>query len=131
MKTLVVEDDICARLIILELLDGYGRVDTVSSGREAVALFASAVKHNEPYDLVCLDIMMPGMDGHEVLRKIRNLEAEQGIEGLDGTKVFMITALGDSSNVMNAFKAQCDGYLVKPVNQEKLVNLLREAGLVS
>lgn len=130
MKTLVVEDDVTCRIILIELLEQYGRVDTVCNGKDAIALFDLALKNDSPYDVVCLDIMMPGMDGHEVLLNIRALESERNIYELDGATVFMITALGDSENVMSAFKEECDGYLVKPVSQPKLLDLLRQAELI-
>ena len=79
------------------------------------------------YDLICLDIMMPGMNGQEALKLIREEESKAKIKG---SKVLMTTALDDSKNVMSAFKEQCDGYLVKPITTDKLKEKLLEFKLV-
>jgi two-component system, chemotaxis family, chemotaxis protein CheY len=69
------------------------------------------------------------MDGQEVLKEIRRLESEKGIMGLDGTKIIMTTALSDSQNIIPAFRSQCDAYLVKPFDRQKLVRELKGLGL--
>jgi two-component system chemotaxis response regulator CheY len=81
------------------------------------------------YDLVCLDIMMPEMDGHQTLQAIRQIEAAHAIDGLDGVKVIMTTALEDSGNVFGAFREGCEAYLVKPVKKAKLVESIEQLGL--
>lgn len=73
---------------------------------------------------------MPGMDGFEVLQTIRSLERSHGIVGLQACKVVMVTALGDTKNVFKAFNAQCEAYLVKPVDRDKLMAQLAQLGLV-
>jgi two-component system, chemotaxis family, chemotaxis protein CheY len=81
------------------------------------------------YDLVCLDIMMPGMDGQETLKRLRAIEAELGVAAADRTKVIMTTALEDHENVMSAFSNACDGYVVKPIEKRKFLETLQEIGL--
>ncbi len=131
MKTLIVEDDITCRMVMQRMLERFGPCDVAVNGEEAVAAFRISIENRVPYDLVCLDIMMPGMDGHEALRRIRALETQAGILGLDGVKVIMTTALGDPKTIMQAFKEQCEAYLVKPVEQDKLVKALRQMRLIS
>ncbi|GAG45485.1 unnamed protein product, partial [marine sediment metagenome] len=80
--------------------------------------------------LICLDIMMPRMDGHEALGRIREVEQERGVLLGEGAKIVMTTALGDSKNVFRAFNEQCEGYLVKPIDQEQLQKELKKIGLV-
>ncbi len=63
MKTLVAEDDITSRRIAFALLSRFGPCETVVNGAEAVESFKLAWEAGQPYDLICLDIMMPGMDG--------------------------------------------------------------------
>ena len=67
MKTLIAEDDFTSSVILQELLRGYGPFHLASNGKDAVAAVAAALAAHEPYDLVCLDIMMPEMDGQEAL----------------------------------------------------------------
>ena len=130
MKVLIVEDEFVGRVFLQEVLSQYGRCDIAINGTEALDLFKLAMKQNEPYDLICLDIMMPNMDGQQVLKEIRRIEEQDGIMGLAGVKIIMTTALGDLSNIKTAFKEQCDAYLVKPIIKEKLMGTIREFGLI-
>ena len=71
MKTLIVEDDFLARALLSTLLSEYGECHLVVDGEEAVSAIGKAYEKGEPYDLVCLDIMMPVMDGQKALEKRR------------------------------------------------------------
>ena len=88
-----------------------------------------AARRDQP-DLILLDIMMPEMDGQEALRRIREMESNAGIPPSDGVKVIMISALNDKTNVMTAFREQCDYYLVKPLDKAKLVKSLVDLDLI-
>jgi two-component system, chemotaxis family, chemotaxis protein CheY len=131
MKALVVEDDFTGRLVLQEMLSVYGTVHIAVNGKEALEAFMRAAATTAPYDLICLDIMMPGMDGHEVLREIRAFEEVRGISGPDATKIFMASALSDGPNVLQAFREQCEAYLVKPIDRKKLIDLLTKFKLIS
>lgn len=129
MKILIVEDDLMSRKLMEAYLTPYGKCDTVSNGKEALELIVLAELEGRRYNLICLDIMMPGMSGQEVLRHIRSVEKELEVTPGEETRVIMTSALQDSENVMGAFIEQCDGYLVKPIEQSKLLELLKELGL--
>ena len=130
MKCLIVEDDFAARRLLQRYLSSYGDCDIAVDGNEAVEAFRQAMDEKELYELICLDIMMPNMDGHEALKAIRRIESEHGINGLDGVKVIMTTALGDSKNVMESFREGCEAYIVKPVEKDKLLEEMESLGLV-
>lgn len=130
MKSLVVEDDFVSRRILQKVLSKYGPCDITVNGQEALTAFKMAWEENEPYDLVCLDIMMPEMDGFEVLKEIRVFEDERGIFGLEGVKVIMTTALDDPKTIMRAFKEQCEDYLVKPINLDRLDDIIKRHRLI-
>ncbi len=130
MRVLIAEDDDTSRLLLRELLRPYGTVDETTNGRDAEAAVLQALEDGEPYDLVCLDIMMPEMDGQEALHEIRAVEAAHGVPLGAGAKVIMTTALTDKRSVMAAFAEQCDAYLPKPVEKAKLVDHLRRLGLI-
>jgi two-component system chemotaxis response regulator CheY len=68
--------------------------------------------------------MMPEMDGQEVLDKIREMEKSHGIMGLDCVKIVMSTALDDFGNIKTSFRHQCDAYIVKPIDKDKIVQAL-------
>jgi two-component system, chemotaxis family, chemotaxis protein CheY len=129
MKVLVAEDDFTSRLLLQRFLSPFGEVHVAVNGAEALEAFRQAKKSGEPYSLVCLDIMMPEMDGQAVLKEIRGLEEADGIDFGQGIKVIMTTALKDRSNVMTAFREQCDAYLSKPIDRARLVGCLKEFGL--
>lgn len=130
MRILVAEDDFSARMVLQHLLKEHGSVDVAVNGREAVDAFRAALEAEEPYQVVCLDIMMPEMDGLEALREIRATEARLGIASAHGAKIIMTTALDDPKNVIEAFKGLCDTYLVKPIDKENLRIALVRVGVI-
>jgi len=130
MKALIVDDEFTSRLILQKLLMNYGETHVVESGKEAIDMFTEALLAEDPYDLICLDIMMPDIDGQAVLDEIRAIEDLEGVHGNEGAKVIMISSLSDKKTIMQAFKSQCEGYLVKPIDGEKLSEQLKAFGLV-
>jgi two-component system chemotaxis response regulator CheY len=130
MKTLIVEDDFTSRLLLQEILKEFGAVHIAVNGQEAVDAFGNALVTGEPYDLVCLDIMLPGIDGLEALRQIRGMEDVTGTSPSRGTKVIMTTALDHVKSVVHAFRGLCDDYLFKPIDRGRLVGLLHTHGLL-
>lgn len=130
MKTLIVEDDFSSRILMHKMLSPYGEVHIATNGKEALDVVGEAVKNNTAYDLICLDVMMPEMDGHTALKKIRELERDSGVVVGTGSKIIMTTALSDSESVVGAFRKECDAYMVKPVERAKLLNQLRKLALI-
>lgn len=132
MKILIAEDDFISRTLLQEMLSPLGICHVAMDGLEAMAAYKQALESKEPYDLVCLDIMMPNLNGQEVLRQIRDIEKERGIWGSDMSKIIMVTALNDAKNIMGALmKGSCDAYLVKPVDRDKLFAEIKRMGLVA
>ena len=131
MKTLIVEDDFTSRLLIQEFLRGYGVSHIAVNGREAVEAVAAALDSGEPYQLICLDIMMPGMTGQQALKEIRELEESRGIFSSDGSKIIMTTAMNDIQSKIDAFAGLCDAYLTKPIHKEHLLRELRKLKLIA
>ncbi len=130
MKILIVEDDYTSRIVLLRLLLPFGETQVAVNGTEAVALFASAIQAGAPFGLVCLDIMLPGMDGQSVLRELRALESADPSPQKVPSRVVMTTALNDRGNVVAAIR-NCDAYLVKPVDRTKLMACLKEFGFAA
>lgn len=128
MKILLVEDDIISRSVMMKLLSNYGEIEIAQNGEKALEMFYNAFNNNAVYDLVMLDIMMPGKDGQQVLKELRSFEYEKGIMGHDGVKVIMITALDDRKNILEAFRSQCEAYLTKPINVKKLNEEMTKLG---
>ena len=86
------------------------------NGREAVTAVRNGLEHGQKYDLICMDIMMPEMDGREAVRQIRrSLEEEYANRSSSGAKIIMTTAVDDIKEVIGCFHELCDAYLTKPV----------------
>jgi len=120
MKCLIAEDDLIERRSLETILSEVSECHATVNGQDAVAAFKTALDQGEPYDLLCLDAMMPKIDGLQVLKAVRELEKGARIDALEGVKVIMITSRGDSNHVLEAFREGCEAYIVKPVDKAKL-----------
>jgi len=130
MRVLIVDDDFDSRRLLQKILYPHGYCDVAVDGEEAVEAFRRAHSEGEPYDLICLDIIMPNMDGQEALREIRDIEKEQGIQTTDAVKVIMVSALDDSKELHDAFfLGEATSYLVKPIRKKTLVDEMSKLGL--
>ncbi len=132
MKCLIVEDDFISRRILKELMSAYSECDIAVNGEEAVTSFRMAHEGKRPYDLICMDIMMPGVDGNEALKQIRQHEKEIGVLPQFEVKVIMTTALDDPKTVIDSYyNGGATSYLVKPISKQKLLRELRTFGLIT
>jgi len=112
-SVLVVDDDQDLAEMLGIVLNGAGiEVDLVSNGDEAVDVF----RNNQP-DLVLLDIMLPGLDGITVCREIRKESTR--------VPIVMLTAKGDTHDIVKGLEAGADDYMVKPFKPSELVARIR------
>lgn len=130
MKILMAEDDFASRKFMDNYLSQYGECDITVDGEEAVDAFMMALEDEEPYDLICLDVMMPVMDGYQVLKAIRDIETQRGISKKKRAKVIMTSALNEERNVKTAFELGCEAYSGKPIDVEKFDKLLKKLELI-
>jgi two-component system chemotaxis response regulator CheY len=130
MRILIAEDDFASRRVILKFLSVYGECDVTVDGMEAIDAFMMAIEEGDPYDLICLDVMMPIMDGYQALKNIRDIEREHNIPEEKKTKVIMTTALNEEKNVKKAFELGCTVYCAKPIDMDKLKSTLENLGLI-
>ena len=115
---------------MVNYLEKYGECDITVDGEEAVDAFIMALEDGEPYDLVCLDVMMPVIDGYQALKAIRDIEKDHGIAGDDRVKIIMTTALNEERNVKKAFEMGCTVYCGKPIDVEKFQMILKKLELI-
>jgi CheY-like chemotaxis protein len=116
-KILLVEDSDTTRLthrVMIAKRTGY-TVITVANGREALKLVES-----EKPDLVLMDVMMPGMDGLEVCRRLRKQEATANIP------IVLLTFRVGEESISEGYASGCTAYLKKPIATDELVSTLRQ-----
>jgi two-component system chemotaxis response regulator CheY len=130
VKTLVVEDEFTSRVLMQNLLARYGECHVAVDGDEAVEAFRMALADAAPYDLICMDIRMPKMDGVEAVKQIRALETGDGVLSTNGVKILMVTTVENPKQVVGSFHALCDGYLIKPIETADLLGEMRRMGLI-
>ncbi len=130
MRILIAEDDMVSRKFLFKLLSKYGQCDLVVNGIEAIDAFIISLKDEKPYDLICLDIMMPKADGVRVLKAIRDLEKQKGIAPEKESKVIMTTVLTETDIVQSAFELGCDAYASKPIDTGKLIEVIQKLGII-
>ena len=117
MKILIVEDDLVVVRIIDLILRKHGFQSTAKySGQEALNYLSS----HQDVDLVILDIIMPGMDGIQVLERMNEKQEMRDIP------VIVCTSRKDAETVQRAVSLGAAGYIVKPVNAGMLVQKVRE-----
>jgi two-component system chemotaxis response regulator CheY len=122
LRILLVEDDVACRLLLQTFLARYGDCHVAVNGREAVDLFRTSFDRGSRYDLICMDIMMPEMDGREAVRQIRALEESRGIRSPFGSTIFMTTTVQEIREVFHCFRELCDAYLLKPIDLGQLLS---------
>ena len=132
MRILVVEDDMVSRKYLEYVLEEYGTCDVAVNGRLGADAFADALDRDTPYDLVCLDIMMPEMDGQAALRSMRRSEWEHDVPSDSRAAIIMTSALDDPQNIAEAYYGGgATAYLAKPIDRSILLRLLRTLGLIA
>lgn len=129
LSILVVEDDPTSRLLLQRLLATLGNVDVEADGAEGLRRACRALRAGQPYQLMLLDIMIPGVDGQELLRTIRNLEEALRIPTEEKAKIIMASSLDDIRTIAESFHGLCDGYITKPVTPDKLTAELGRLGV--
>ena len=128
MKSLIVEDDFTTRRLMQIYLAGFGECAVAINGVEAVNAIEQGIMSNDPYDLVCMDIKMPQMDGQEALKLIRQMEKENGVDPADSVKVIVTTATEQHENRKSAIENECAVYLIKPIRKADLVAEVEKLG---
>jgi two-component system, chemotaxis family, chemotaxis protein CheY len=125
MRILIVDDDFVSRTKLEALLSEYGDCDAAEDGQQAIDMFEQAHDQSAGYDLITMDIDMPGMSGHEVLSRIREWEETHEVykQG-QNARVLMSTSMQSRTDIMSSFRAGCEGYLKKPITPEKLTEAL-------
>lgn len=130
MKILIAEDDFASRKFLFKLLSQYGECDMTVDGIETVEAFVIAHDIGKPYDLICLDIMMPKIDGLKALQTIRDFEKRKSIVGSEKCKVIITSALSETEVVFDSFSTENEVYATKPIDAERIKDALEKLELM-
>jgi len=113
---LVVDDVPLNRLLVTKMLSRFNfNVSEAENGLEAIREF-----FRQKPDLVFLDILMPLMDGFEVLKEVRKTEAWKDV------KIVILSALNTNEDIVKAYNMGANDFITKPIMMEKLLNCVAE-----
>lgn len=133
MKSIVVDDDkICGNIFKTEL-SKFGQCDFVDNGKTALEAYQQSIEQGVPYQLMVLDIIMPDMDGGEVLRSIRRIESEKNIWEMDRLRVVITTAYDDWYNrkiIISKLNCIYENYFIKSSDMNEFLDKVHELGFV-
>jgi CheY-like chemotaxis protein len=125
LSILVAEDNDINALLARALLAKLGHRPTVASnGAAAIESWQAAQGAGTPYDVVLMDVHMPGLDGFEATRRLRAAEAERGS---GRTRIIALTANASAEDRDACLAAGMDGFVTKPLDRDKLAEVLAGA----
>lgn len=129
MRVLVAEDDMASGKFLTKLLSKYGEVILTRDGIEVVDVFVKEISAGNKFDLVCLDIMMPKIDGYKALASIRDAERKFGVSRMKRCKIVMISALDEGFDADYA-SDDYDDYICKPIDIIQFDQLIKKLGVM-
>ena len=127
IRVMIVDDQPTNCQLINQWIKGFATTVQVYDGQKAWQAFIDAHFEKDPFHLIILDIMMPHMNGIDLLRKIRHWERDNLIE-TEPSKVVFVTALDYQSNALAGFREGCESYLVKPLNKQIFLDTIENLG---
>lgn len=131
MKILVAEDDFLARKILFKALQAYGECDLACNGAEAWVAFRAAHQEGSSYDLILLDVMMPELEGTDVLHRIRDFEECMGLFHMDRARIVIATGSGEEACGREGWKDRTEGLILKPYTPLSVRSDLRRMGILT
>jgi CheY-like chemotaxis protein len=125
MRSLVVDDEFVALSKMVLLMKAYGPCDAATHGEQAMTMIRAAIEEDMPYDLIALDINMPGTNGLQLLQTINS---EEQCRRSPPVRKIVVSAASSRTNVTRAMERHCEAFLVKPVQRELLNATLEKLG---
>ncbi|MBI5824830.1 MAG: PAS domain S-box protein [Chloroflexi bacterium] len=118
-RVLGIDDNQTNRIVLTKMMEGFGcSVDTAASGARGLEMLHNAAREGNPYQVVLLDMQMPGMDGEQTARAIKSDPLVKDV------KVVILTSMGKRGDAVRLKALGCAGYLLKPVKQQMLYDAL-------
>ncbi len=123
-KILVVDDDPLTGVTLKKVLPKNIQLILAENGVKAFELYTQSLKHNNPFDGIIMDLIMPHMNGISCIQLIRQWELESGIPEDEVTKIVVLTSLDSNSFHLDLIKPLTESILFKPVGKWMLSNVL-------
>ena len=124
MRILIVEDDFASRKFMMNFMSAYGDCDGTVDGMEAVEAYMMALEDEQPYDLICLDVMMPVMDGLDMVKAIK---ADHNTCHIP---IILLSAKSSLDDRIAGLEQGIDDYITKPFSstylKTRILSLLRQ-----
>lgn len=128
-RILIVEDNRVNQEFLRLALAGHGEPAMAGTGEEGLRLFVEALDESRPFELVFLDIMLPGMDGLQTLERMRAAEDERGLPDGACARAIITTSLDDNRKASRAFiHGRAVSYMTKPFRPRDIAEELRKLG---
>jgi two-component system chemotaxis response regulator CheY len=129
MRLLIVDDNIKNAKLLRAILSPYAECESVEGGKAAILAFEKAWNDWRPFSFIFLDIMMPEMDGEQVLANIRKAEQNKNMNDLHRVKIIMVSAHSDKELFSRCVQSGCDDFIVKPFNKDIIIKKLIKHGV--
>jgi CheY-like chemotaxis protein len=130
MKVLIIDDDTICREKLRICMEPYATSHLTHNGFDALVLFRQALQAHEPFDLIFLDLCMPGMEGKQVLEQMRQIEKELLPPRHQSACIIMVTATAERAIVMECLERGCNDYVIKPFVPSNIQRTLKKNGLL-
>ena len=124
MKTLVIDAEEAIKQSICGIFADTGACDGANDGNMGLELIKQAFEISQPYALIILDIVLPEIDGHTIIKQIRQWEIDRGIDTLNEAKILVVSRRRDEPTILRAFRNGATGWISKPVAMEEIVHKL-------
>ena len=129
MRTLIVEDEMVSRTKLELIMENFGDCKTLEHGDDALAVFYEAHQEEDPFNLILLDINLPGIDGIQLLSAIRKAEKELNIEKPRQAKILMTSSYRNKERIVASVQSGCDDYIGKPFDLDLVRDKLDKLGI--
>ncbi|MEZ6038377.1 MAG: response regulator [Planctomycetota bacterium] len=128
MRMLVIDDQMTTRMLLRCMLETYGEVVEAKAGAEGVEMFGAALTAGAPFQMVCVDLGLPDIDGNQVLEQLRAAEVQHRASA--PATIVVVSGNDTDEARSDALERSADAYLTKPVSYESMFALLARVGAV-
>ena len=128
MKILIAEDHYANQRVLKAYLSEYGECNVVGDGETALVEFKAALEEGAPYELICLDVIMPLKSGAEVLRGIREEEKLRNVQEDKQAKVMVITSMDSKREAIPQESMDSVVFVTKPILRDGIQAVVEKLG---